>query len=69
MMEHAWTREIEDIAREFNLDTHTGLTEPQIRLSLQKYGKNGKASSLLASLSDGSPPIAPSPFPSKKVLC
>ena len=45
-MEYAWTREIEDIAREFSVDVHTGLTEPQIRLSLQKYGKNGKSSSL-----------------------
>jgi hypothetical protein len=44
MMEYAWTREIEDIAREFNVDLHTGLTKRQVRLSLQKYGKNGKDS-------------------------
>ena len=58
MMEYPWTREIEDIAREFNVDIHTGLTEAQVRLSLQKYGKNGKGPSLpkvpLFSSSDGS---------------
>ena len=42
MMEYAWTREIEDIAREFNVDLHTGLTKRQVRLSHHKYGKNGK---------------------------
>jgi hypothetical protein len=44
MMEFAWTREIEDIAREFNVDLHTGLTDRQFRLALQEYGKNGKIS-------------------------
>ena len=43
-MEYAWTREIDDIAREFNVDIHTGLTRQQVALSLQKYGKNGKPS-------------------------
>ena len=43
-MEYAWTREIDDIAREFNVDIHTGLTTQQVALSLQKYGKNGKPS-------------------------
>jgi hypothetical protein len=46
-MENAWTREIEDIAREFNVDIRTGLTEPQFRLSLLKYGKNGKTLSYI----------------------
>ena len=41
-MEYAWTREIEDIAREFSVDLHKGLTKRQARLSLQKHGKNGK---------------------------
>ena len=40
-MENAWTREIEDIAREFNLDLRNGLTESQVRIALEKYGKNG----------------------------
>jgi hypothetical protein len=50
MMEYAWTREIDDIAREFNVDIHTGLTRQQVALSLQKYGKNGN------------PPHHPSPI-------
>jgi hypothetical protein len=41
-MENAWTREVDDIAREFhNVDLHTGLSSHQVLLSLEKYGKNG----------------------------
>jgi hypothetical protein len=40
-MEHAWTREVEDIAREFNVDVHSGLTEKQVLAALKKYGTNG----------------------------
>lgn len=40
-MENAWTREVEDVAREFGLDLHTGLTEAQVHKARQKYGKNG----------------------------
>lgn len=41
-MENAWTREVDDIAREFhNVDLHSGLSAHQVLLSLEKYGKNG----------------------------
>jgi len=43
-MEDAWTREIDDIAREFNVNLHTGLTESQVQQNLEKYGKNGMSS-------------------------
>ena len=43
-MEDAWTREIDDIAREFNVNLHTGLTESQVQQNLEKYGKNGMPS-------------------------
>jgi hypothetical protein len=52
-MENAWTREIDDITREFNnVDVHTGLSSHQVRLSLEKYGKNGTPY-----------PVHPSPVP------
>lgn len=41
-MEYAWTREIDEIAREFNVDLHAGLSRQQVASALQKYGKNGK---------------------------
>ena len=44
-MEDAWTREIDDIAREFNVTLHTGLTESQVQQNLAKYGKNGTSPS------------------------
>ena len=40
-MENAWTREIDDIARELGVDLHTGLTNTQVNAALTKYGKNG----------------------------
>jgi len=41
-MENAWTREVEDIARELhNVDLHSGLSSQQVELSLEWYGKNG----------------------------
>jgi len=40
-MENAWTRGIEDIARELDVDLHTGLTTAQVQTALSKYGKNG----------------------------
>ena len=40
-MDDAWTREIDDIAREFNVNLHTGLTESQVQQNLAQYGKNG----------------------------
>ena len=40
-MEKAWIRDVEDVAREFSLDLHTGLTEAQVQKARQKYGKNG----------------------------
>jgi hypothetical protein len=40
-MENAWTRGIEDIARELDVDLHTGLTNHQVQTALSKYGKNG----------------------------
>jgi hypothetical protein len=41
IMDNAWTREIEDIARELDVDLHTGLTNTQVQTALSKYGKNG----------------------------
>lgn len=43
-MENAWTQEIEDIARELDVDLHTGLTTAQVQTALSKYGKNGTLS-------------------------
>lgn len=40
-MENAWTREIEDIAREFNTNLHKGLTHQQVLQAREEYGKNG----------------------------
>lgn len=40
-MEDAWTREIEDIAREYNVNIHTGLTHQQVIELREKYGLNG----------------------------
>jgi Cation transporter/ATPase, N-terminus len=40
-MENAWTREIDEIARELAVDLHTGLTDTQVHAALSKYGKNG----------------------------
>lgn len=40
-MENAWTREIDDIARELAVDLHTGLTDTKVNAALTKYGKNG----------------------------
>jgi hypothetical protein len=44
-MEQAWTHEVEDIAREFNVDVHCGLSEAQVSAALTKYGKNGTSQS------------------------
>jgi hypothetical protein len=40
-MEHAWTREIEDIARELKVNLNAGLTHQQVVEARAKYGTNG----------------------------
>jgi Cation transporter/ATPase, N-terminus len=40
-MENPWTKEVDDIATELNVDLHTGLTQDQVTNRLDRYGKNG----------------------------
>jgi Cation transporter/ATPase, N-terminus len=40
-MDFAWTRQIQDIARELDVDIHTGLSDKKAALAIQHYGKNG----------------------------
>ena len=49
-MENAWTLEIDDIARQLNVDLHSGLTQKQVAQALEKYGKNGNSTSPIISL-------------------
>lgn len=45
-MEQAYTKTVEDVSDYFGVDLESGLTDDQIKKSRDRYGPNGKYSSL-----------------------